>query len=69
MQRGTVGKVELEPTEDLALHSQQLVLGVGVVHQGAESRHLEEQARKIKNKISLWQTSFLQDILVLKVYN
>lgn len=53
MQRGTVGQVELEPAEDFALHSQQLMLGVGVVHQVAESRHLEEEAaQKEKGKKS-----------------
>lgn len=43
MQRGAVGQIKLEPTEDFALHSQQLMLRVGVVHQVAESRHLKEE--------------------------
>ena len=43
MQRGTVGQIKLEPTEDFAFHSQQLILTVGVVHQAAESRHLEQE--------------------------
>lgn len=49
MQRGTVGQIEVEPQEDFALHSQQLMLRVGVVHQVAESRHLGEEAQKRKN--------------------
>lgn len=32
MQRGTVGQIKLEAAEDFALHSQQLMLSVGVVH-------------------------------------
>lgn len=40
VQRRAVGQVELECTEDFALHSEELLLGVGVVHQVAQSRHL-----------------------------
>lgn len=46
MQRGAVGQIELEPTEDFPLHSQQLMLRVGVVHQVAESRHLKEERKR-----------------------
>ena len=49
MQRGTVGQIKLKSTEDFALHSQQLMFGVGVVHQVAESRHLKAQ-----KATSLW---------------
>lgn len=45
MQRRAVGQIKLEPTEDFALHSQQLMLCVGVVHQVAESRYLKEQQK------------------------
>lgn len=51
MQRGTVGQIEFEPAEDFALHSQQLMLSVGVVHQVAEPRHLEEAAQKILSNL------------------
>ncbi len=54
MQRGAVGQIELERTEDFALHSQQLMLSVGVVHQVAEARHLEEEAAQ-KKRNCLWQ--------------
>lgn len=40
VQRRAVGQVELEGTENFALHSEELLLGVGVVHQVAQSRHL-----------------------------
>ena len=32
MQRGAVGQIKLEPAEDFAFHSQQLMLSVGVIH-------------------------------------
>ena len=51
MQRGTVGQIKLEPAENFALHSQQLMLSVGVVHQVAEPRHLEEAAQKIHSNM------------------
>lgn len=36
VQRGAVGQVELECTENFALHAEELLLCVGVVHQVAE---------------------------------
>lgn len=59
MQRGTVGQIKLEPAEDFSLHSQQLMLSVGVVHQVAESRHLEAQ----KGNISLINMSLVYYIM------
>lgn len=43
MQRRAVGHIKLETAENFALHPQQLVLRIGVVHQVAESRHLKDK--------------------------
>lgn len=42
-----VGQLELEDAEDLALHLQQLALGVGVLHQVTQLRHLWASRRVV----------------------
>lgn len=42
-----VGQIKLESTENFPLHPQQLVLRISVVHQVAESRHLQDKTQDV----------------------
>lgn len=41
MQGRAVGKLKLQLSEDSALHTEQLSIGVAILHEEAQLRHLE----------------------------